>query len=406
MNLEGNNIMTVKRTNRSTILKLLHRNESLSRKKLAELTGLTPAAITKITSELIDDRLIYEGRAVAMGSVGRREVQLCLNTRAYCALGIGINIGKAYLSAAWPSGEVIFEDIQHLPENAPAETTIKLLCSKLMELAREQIPAGTPIIGVGITSRGIHSSDFRTIKNAYHALEGKNIPVADLVEEFTGYPAVLENNVRALLSAHLFLSDDGTSDSVFFVRGEYGIGGALSVGGEVWQGSSGQCSEIGHIPVVRKGGKRCRCGKAGCLETVASPVAIIEQAMEVMNEKTTPAFCNRLKEINGRKVYIEDVCECAALGDEPLQDIVTNAVQYLASAIRAVIYSIDPQKIILYGKMFESEYYLTKFSAEMLDYVDAYHKIPVKRCDMNLQLERVSAPLIAITRYIENGGII
>ena len=49
---EGDNMMGIKRTNRSAALRLLHERGSMSRKRLAESTKLTPAAITKIVGEM------------------------------------------------------------------------------------------------------------------------------------------------------------------------------------------------------------------------------------------------------------------------------------------------------------------------------------------------------------------
>ena len=52
---EGDNMMGIKRTNRSAALRLLHERGSMSRKRLAESTKLTPAAITKIVGEMISE---------------------------------------------------------------------------------------------------------------------------------------------------------------------------------------------------------------------------------------------------------------------------------------------------------------------------------------------------------------
>ena len=45
MSFDGDNMMSIKRTNRSAALRLLHANGGMSRKRMAENLKLTPAAI-------------------------------------------------------------------------------------------------------------------------------------------------------------------------------------------------------------------------------------------------------------------------------------------------------------------------------------------------------------------------
>ena len=58
MSYKGDNLMSVKRTNRSVALRALHEKGAMSRKRLAESMNLTPAAITKIVGEMIGDGLL------------------------------------------------------------------------------------------------------------------------------------------------------------------------------------------------------------------------------------------------------------------------------------------------------------------------------------------------------------
>ena len=52
MSYKGDNLMSVKRSNRSAALRILHEKGAMSRKRLAENMNLTPAAITKIVGEM------------------------------------------------------------------------------------------------------------------------------------------------------------------------------------------------------------------------------------------------------------------------------------------------------------------------------------------------------------------
>ncbi len=62
------------------------------------------------------------------------------------------------------------------------------------------------------------------------------------------------------------------SDVVMFTLGG-GVGGGIILGGQVFEGGIMGGSEVGH-QVVRVNGRRCTCGRKGCLEAYVSVPAL------------------------------------------------------------------------------------------------------------------------------------
>ena len=406
MPFEGDNMMGVKRNNRSATLRILHEKGDMSRKRLAEYMKLTPPAITKIVAEMLQEGLLREGSAVSSGAVGRREILVELNTHAACGLGVLINLRQAILSATWLDGSVIFSEEIVLPPRVPARETVERLARRLMELAEENRLAREKIVGLGIAVRGITVSNRRGVSDSFGALAEEDVPLCDWFEELTGLRCVLANNVRALLAAQMFLSRDEAGGSQFFLRCVDGIGAALSIDGKIWHGVTLQCSEIGHIPVVRRGGKPCSCGKSGCLETIASPSAILEEANTVLSPEKTPVLWKIVQGKGERKVALDDVFSAASSGDDGAATIVDTAVHALGSAVKSVIYLIDPGKIVLYGRMFDNDYFLAHFFSEMREGMDTRHAVTIEKSRFNHQLEDKAACLLAVQDYFDNGGIL
>ena len=170
MTFQGDNMMAVKRNNRSAALRILHEKGEMSRKKLAEYMQLTPAAITKIVAEMLGEGLLHEGDAVTSGSVGRREIPVALNVRCVCALGMLINTRQAILSAVWLDGSVIFSEEIPLPPRASADETVEMLTRRLLALAAEAGLERGSILGVGLAVRGVTSPDGRTVADSFGAL--------------------------------------------------------------------------------------------------------------------------------------------------------------------------------------------------------------------------------------------
>ena len=396
MQYEGDNMAGLKRSNRSMVLGILHEQGSMSRKRIAQQLKLTPAAITKIVGEMIDEGLIVEGRALSSSGAGRREIEVSINPRRYCALGLLINLKQAIVSSTWLDGTVIFSEEIAIEPAAESDSTVSMLCRRLLELADTYIADRETILGVGIAVRGITSPDERRVVNSFGALDKTDYPLCNMVEHFTSLPSVMSNNVRSLFSAHTFLSHNKSVSSSFFLRCEYGIGAAMSINGQIWKGSSQQCAEIGHIPVVRSGGKLCSCGKRGCLETISSPSAIIEDTVDLFISRGS---------YSGNTLSLDDIISLAKGGDGQVAQIVDSALSALSQALKGVIYTIDPDEIVLYGRMFDNEYIMARLLSEMHIGVDENHAKSIKKSEFNLTLEDKAASLTMVDYFFSKGGL-
>ena len=112
--------MSVKRSNRSAALRILHEKGAMSRKRLAENMHLTPAAITKIVGEMLEEGLLLEGEVLQSSGAGRREILIDLNPEAAVALGVLINLRQAIVSAVRLDGSVIFSEESRLAVISPS----------------------------------------------------------------------------------------------------------------------------------------------------------------------------------------------------------------------------------------------------------------------------------------------
>lgn len=405
MTLAGDNLTRVKRTNRSAVLRALHQNGAMSRKRLAELLGLTPAAITKLTAEMLAEGLLRECGTVLSASAGRKEILLEISPENRCALGVLVNLRQAILSAVRLDGSIVFAEELEISAGADADETVDLLSDRLLICTREHGISAAEIIGVGIAVRGILTADGRGVADSFGALAQKGYPLCERIEARTGYHAVLENNVRALFAAQQFFDREAADGPQFFLRCEYGIGAAMTIDGRMLRGATRQCAEIGHIPIIRRGGRLCSCGKTGCLETIASPAAITEAATRALSEADTPILWQMHLAQTERSMTVEDVLSAAAGGDAGAGKIVDEAVIALAGALRSVVYLLDPNKIVLYGRMFDHPYFLSRLRGEMQEGMDGSHAVTIEKSRYNRSLDRSAAALLAVADYYSNGGI-
>ncbi len=102
---------------------------------------------------------------------------------------------------------------------------------------------------------------------------------------------------------------------------------------------------------------------------------------------------------------IDPVLNAARSGDEEVARIVDRAVSALGNALKSVIYIVDPEKIVLYGKIFDNSYYLSRLMAEMSAGVDTRRSVIIEKSEYNRLLDDKAAGLIAVTDFFTRGGL-
>ena len=115
-----------------------------------------------------------------------------------------------------------------------------------------------------------------------------------------------------------------------------GVGMGVMVNGRLFAGQNGFAGEIGHSTVVNNG-RRCHCGKRGCLETVARQWALIERVSQ------------RLK----RDVDMDDIVNLVRDGDVIAKTEVRRLCKFLAVGLSHAINMFNPGQIFVYGRIFE-----------------------------------------------------
>jgi len=149
-------------------------------------------------------------------------------------------------------------------------------------LARELValhPEFTDPVGLGVTLSGLVGPDNREVRRSDRLGWLRPVPLAELLELATGYRTMVEHDAKvlALEEQHFGLGQGRRSFAV--VTADVGVGSALVVDYRLWRGTSDEAGELGHmtLPLVRR---RCVCGKAGCLETIAGSDGILRSIRE------------------------------------------------------------------------------------------------------------------------------
>ncbi len=190
------------------------------------------------------------------------------------ALGIDIGGGSAKIGIVTPEGQVLAEDVVASDPKLPASD---LIDRYLATAERLQKSVGSDnICGVGIGLPGHIDFDLgMTRLGNVPALDG--FPIVEYISNKTAARVFIENDATlAALAEHRYGVGQGSRRFLTVALGT-GIGVGFIENGRPVHTANGTMGDIGHVIVDPKGTRSCRQGCHGCLESVASALALQER---------------------------------------------------------------------------------------------------------------------------------
>ena len=205
--------------------------------------------------------------------------------------------------------------------------------------------------GIGVGCPGPLDLDRGVVLHAPN-LGWRNVPLKDALEKKFKCPAVIANDVDAgTYGEYRFGAARGARCALGVFPGT-GIGGACVYEGKILRGAAGSCMEIGHIRVQPEG-RLCGCGQTGCLETVASRLAISAEAAAAVFRGEAPAL-RALAGTDLSEIKSGTLAKAIKAGDGTIEIIVRNAARHLGSAIASVVNLLAPDIVVLGGGLVEA----------------------------------------------------
>ncbi len=329
-----------KEHNRDLVLKTIFDRESISRAEIARITNLTRTTVSSIVSSLLDENLVKEvGLGESLG--GKAPVLLSLVADSRYLIGVNLEQDKFTGAVINLRGE-IKSQIEIPTNNGNGQEAINIIFQILDQLLALN---WTPIIGIGVGAPGLINSKEGIVVNAVN-LDWKNLPLADLINARCNLPvSVLNDSQAAAIGEYVYGGEHKPKENLIVVNIKHGIGAGILIKGKLFQGDGGGAGEIGHV-VVQKDGLLCRCGKRGCLETLASTRAIIRQAKILAPEARNSLLPKRSEDIT-----LDAIKKSFLANDALAQEIVFEAGHYLGASIANLISILNIQSIILTGEM-------------------------------------------------------
>jgi glucokinase len=205
--------------------------------------------------------------------------------------------------------------------------------------------------GIGIGCPGPLDLDAGVILSAPN-LGWTQVRLKEFLEQQFQCPAFILNDVDAGVYGEYRFGAGRDGHCVLGVFPGTGIGGGCVYEGELLRGRTGSCMEIGHMRIVPDG-PLCGCGRRGCLEAVASRLAISAAVIQAAYRGEAPHLMKHYG-TDLSKIRSKALAESIAAGDGRIRDIITNAARQIGMAVANVVNLLLPDKVVLGGGLVEA----------------------------------------------------
>jgi predicted NBD/HSP70 family sugar kinase len=338
MTLTHRTTRDLRRGNRATVLRRLYFDGPASRLDLAATTGLSPATVGNVISELIKDRVVIEtGQLMSDG--GRPAVLVMVNP-AHAGV-IGVDVGET--GAAIELFDLSLHKLAavekpfRLPQESPG-SLVAVVAKGVDELIKKAGITARHLLGIGVGVPGVVVHDGEEYVHA-PSLGWDKVPLLQLMTAALPAPVMLDNGAKTMGRAELWYGAGRDARHLAVVLLGTGVGAALFNDGALYRGSTSSAGEWGHTSVM-VGGRRCRCGASGCLEAYVGAEGILER-WAIRARKPV----DRKKDQQRQMQVLLD----AARSSKPAAEVLDETAEFIGAGVANLVNLFNPECIVIGG---------------------------------------------------------
>lgn len=375
-------------------LELIKNSNGISRSELAKELDITPAGVGKVVNRFLENGIIEE-TSVGVSTGGRRPLILKINEKKIGEI-LGVSLAPRFIQIVLGdiSGKILKSKKYSLKKRLlEKEHNILELTEKLIE---REIKKNRDISIISVVMNGMVDSENGISIFSPH-YNWKNINLKRRLEGKFKVKVFVENDVRAMaLTEKIFGSCKENQNFVVMNIGD-GVGGSIFLNDAPYHGYGSISGELGHMVVRRNSPEKCSCGKKGCLETEVSNVAIIKKITSQIKLNNYSSLKNTLVEKG--VLTINDVLKGVAEKDMLTFNIVLEAIHMIANAIDGIISVINPEKIVLFGEIFQNRFLFETLVNEIKKFTLDEQYYEIKRSEFCKNIYEI-APLAVVSYKI------
>ncbi len=196
------------------------------------------------------------------------------------------------------------------------------------------------ISGIGIGFAGLVDNENGVI------IKGPNFPnsfndlsLAKIISEKLGVTCKIDNDVKCFTLAEATYGAGKGYSKVFGMTLGTGVGGAMLIDGKIYRGHDNLAGEIGHVTIDMDSPYVCSCGQHGHLESFASGKSLLQLGRECGYDAKS----------------VGEMMDIPNTNDKCMQGAIQTFRDGLAAGFQNIIYTLNPEIIIIGGGMSRHE---------------------------------------------------
>ncbi len=314
------------------LLQLIRARSGATRQQLLAATGMSRTTLFERLDGLFQHGLIYQAGLAPNGgsrsAPGRPSEILRWDDRGRVVLVLDLGQTHARICVTTVRGQVLRMRELAVSIDVDAETYL----AQAHEIGRILLTAGTDetLVGVGVGIPGPVNSRTGVLGRSTTMPQWQHYPLLERERQHWNVDVVIDNDARAFAFGEASVA--GPHDTLLAVKFATGIGAGLVSAGHLLEGSDGTAGDIGHVR-LSVDGPPCTCGRHGCLAAWASGAALLRQL--------APVGVHQLDDIVAR----------VAAGDAEVVAAIDQAVERLAGVLAPVVAAVNPDTLVLGGKL-------------------------------------------------------
>jgi predicted NBD/HSP70 family sugar kinase len=350
----------IQELNRSIILKTIRHYGPISRSEIAKKNKISPTTVTSAVKKLLQQGLVHE-KGIGVSSGGRKPILVRFSPNSRFLIGVSISNSAIKIAEMNLKAKVGKQKTFPIC-NLKGELVIDYLLKSIGQFLEEYSDL-TKCIGISITSPGIIDVDKGIIcKNAKLKLE--NIPLKEMVKERFKLKIWLENDANAIALAEKQFGAYKKYENLVYIAIGDGVGAGIIINRSIFRGRQGGAGELGHTSINRDG-IHCDCGNIGCLENYVSWPAIHSKVLSSIAQGKHTMMLELVKgDIN--RITLSIFRYALKKNDQLAKEIMTDTAAYLATGIVNLVNLLNPDIVILGGKVTYNNNYLISQVKELV----------------------------------------
>jgi len=370
--------------NATTLLRLLLKQDSISRVELSRITELTKTTISSIINEFIALGIVEESSTISTGKVGKSPIPLHIRKDAVHTIGVHLGRQKVKTVLMDARMNIISRkeglSYEGLGPKGVLERLFLSIDDSMKDAKKHNIKVGA--IGIGVP--GPLDAQTGVVKHPPKFKGWKDVPLGKIVHERYKLPVWIENDANVGVLAEKWHGGGKDLKNFVYILVDEGIGAGVVIDNKLYQGAYDYVGEIGHTLFYDH-------EKFLYLEDVAGVDILIKKV--------------RSQGLNIEN--IKDISELFKENNEVVTSIVIkDIVPWIGSAVINVIHIIGPEAVFIGGKMSVLGDALIQPIREIVSqYLFGDQEVEVKLSEIPEDSVAIGAAIHATTKWLEKKSI-